>query len=92
MSYFDLAHKPFPILQAIRIPDAKAAVDKEWEKLERLPAWQVTKVKSKKEVIEKAHKEGRTIEKAQKEGRTVHFAALMDSCHLKKTRSLEQKF
>ena len=26
----------------------KAAVDKEWEKLEKLPAWQLNKVKSKK--------------------------------------------
>ena len=26
--------------QAIKIPDAKAAVDKEWEKLEKLLAWQ----------------------------------------------------
>ena len=40
----------------MKIPDAKAAVDKEWEKLEKLPAWQVTKVKSKKEVIGKAQK------------------------------------
>ena len=29
-------------------PDAKTAVDKEWEKLEKLPAWQLTKVRSKK--------------------------------------------
>ena len=33
------------------ILDAKAAVNKEWEKLEKLSAWQMTKVKSKKEVI-----------------------------------------
>ena len=32
----------------MKIPDAKAAVDKEWEKLEKLPARQLTKVKSKK--------------------------------------------
>ena len=29
----------------MKIPDAKAAVDKEWEKLEKLPVWQMTKVK-----------------------------------------------
>ena len=28
------------MLQAMKIPDAKAAVDKEWEKLEKLLAWQ----------------------------------------------------
>ena len=37
--------------QAIKIPDAKAAVDKEREKLEKMPAWQMDKVKSKKAVI-----------------------------------------
>ena len=58
------------------IPDAKAAVDKEWEKLEKLLAWRVTKVKSKKEAIEKS----------QKEGRTVHFATLM-TCATSRTRS-----
>ena len=64
-------HKPIPIRQAMKIPDAKAAVDKEWGKLEKLQAWQVTKVKSKEEVIQKA----------PKEGRTVHFATVMDVCH-----------
>ena len=37
--------------QAMKIPAAKAAVDKEWEKLEKISAWNLTKVKSKKEVI-----------------------------------------
>ena len=41
--------------------DAKAAVDKEWEKLEKMPAWQMTKVKSKKEVIREAQQERRTV-------------------------------
>ena len=31
----------------MKIPDAKAAVDKEWKKLETIPAWDVKKVKSK---------------------------------------------
>ena len=31
-----VAQNPIPILQAIKIRDAKAAVDKEWEKLENL--------------------------------------------------------
>ena len=59
--------------QAMKIPAAKAAVDKEWEKLEKISAWNLTKVKSKKQVIEEA----RTA------GATVHFASLMDICHLK---------
>ena len=59
--------------QALKIPDAKAAVEKEWEKLEKIPAWQLTKVRNKKEVIEEA----------RNKGRNVHFASLMDLCHLK---------
>ena len=43
------------------------------EKLEKISAWNLTKVRSKKEVIDEA----RTV------GATVHFASLMDICHLK---------
>ena len=34
----------FPMPQAMKIPAAKAAVDKEWEKLAKIPAWDLTKV------------------------------------------------
>ena len=44
---------------AMRIPAAKAAVDKEWEKLEKIPAWDKTQVRNKSEVIDEARKEGR---------------------------------
>ena len=54
-------------------PAAKAAVDKEWEKLEKIPAWDLTKVRLKKEVIDEA----------RTKGAKVHFASLMDICHLK---------
>ena len=59
--------------QAMKIPAAKAAVDKEWEKLENISAWNLTKVRSKKEVIDEA----------RTKGIKVHFALLMDICHLK---------
>ena len=39
----------FPMPQAMKIPAAKAAVDKEWEKLEKISAWNLTKVRSEKE-------------------------------------------
>ena len=55
----------------------KAAVDKEWNKLETIPVWNVDKMRSKKEVILEA----------QKDNKKVHFATLMDVCHLKKMRS-----
>ena len=59
--------------QAMKIPAAKAAVDKEWEKLEKISAWNLIKVISKKKVIDEA----------RTSGTTVHFASLMDICHLK---------
>ena len=57
----------------MKFPAAKAAVVKEWEKLERIPAWDLTKVRSKSEVIDEA----------RIKGAKVHFASLMDICHLK---------
>ena len=43
--------KFIPMLQAMQNPDAKAAVDKEWEELEKLPVWYMTIVNSKKECL-----------------------------------------
>ena len=31
LSHYNLVHKFIPMPQAMKIPDAKAAVDKEWE-------------------------------------------------------------
>ena len=47
--------------QALKIPPAKAAVDKEWAKLEKISAWNLTKVKSKKEVIDEARTSGAKV-------------------------------
>ena len=47
-SHYNLVHKFVPMPQAMKNPDAKAAMDKEWKKLKTLPAWQLDKVKSKK--------------------------------------------
>ena len=46
-------------------------------KLEKISAWNLTKVRSKKEVIDEA----------RASGATVHFASLMDICHLKNAES-----
>ena len=51
LQHYNLVHKYTPMLQAMKIPAAKAAVDKEWEKLEKFSAWNLTKVRGKKEVI-----------------------------------------
>ena len=48
-------------------------MDKEWENWEKISAWDLTKVRSKSEVIDEARTKG-----AQ-----VHFASLMDICDLK---------
>ena len=45
---YNLVHKFIPLSQVMKIPDAKAAADKESEKLEKIPAWQLTKVRNKK--------------------------------------------
>ena len=75
MTHYNLVHKFILMPQAMKIPDAKAAVDKEWKKLETIPAWQLEKVEGKEEVILEA----------QRDKKKVHFATLMDICHLKKT-------
>ena len=46
---------------------------KKWEKRANLPAWQLTKVKNKTEVVAEA----------KNKGIMVHLASLMDLCHLK---------
>ena len=68
----NLVHKFIPAPQAMKIPATKT-VDKEWEELEKIPAWNLTKIRSKKEVIDDA----------RTKGAKVHFASLMDICHLK---------
>ena len=80
LQHYYLVHKSVPVPQAMKIPAAKAAVDKDWEKLEKIPAWDLTKVSSKSKVIDEA----------RTKGAKVHFASLMDTCHLK-TAELETK-
>ena len=70
---YNLVHKFVPLPQAMKKPATKAAVDKEWEKLEKIPAWNLTKVRNKSMVIDEARTKGAKF----------HFASLMDICHLK---------
>ena len=58
LQHNNLVHKFIPVPQAMKIPAAKAAVDKEWEQLENIPAWDTTKVRNKSDVIDEARKEG----------------------------------
>ena len=80
LQHYKLVHKFILLPQAMKIPAAKAALDKEWEKLEKFSAWSLTKVRNKSEVIDEA----RTL------GVKVHFASLMDICQMKNAQ-LEAK-
>ena len=67
LQHKNLVRKFIPMPQAMKIPAAKAAVDKEWEKLGK------DSDVSKEEVIDGA----------RTKGAKVHFATLMDICNLK---------
>ena len=47
LNHYNLVHKYIPMPLAMKIPDAQAAVDKECDKLEKTPAWQLMKVRTK---------------------------------------------
>ena len=67
LQQYNLVHKFIPMPQAMKIhAAAKAAVDKEWENLEKISAWNLTNVRSKKDVIDEA----------RTSGTKVHFASL----------------
>ena len=55
------AQSSFLCSKPMRIPDTKAAVVEEWEKLEKLPTRQMTKVKSKMEVIQEAQRDQKKV-------------------------------
>ena len=58
LEHYNLVHKFIPMPQAFQILAAKAAVDKEWDKLEKNSLWNLTKVRSKKQVIDEARTSG----------------------------------
>ena len=61
LSHYNLVRKFIPMPQAMKIPDAKAAVDKRMKKPEKIPTWQLRKVRNKYEVIAEARNEGKTV-------------------------------
>ena len=73
LQHYNFVHKFVTLSQPMKIPALKAAVDKGWEKFEKISAWNLAKVKSKKHVIDDA----------RMSGATVHFASLMDICQMK---------
>ena len=67
-TWYALVHTPVPIKEAMKIPEGKEAVDKEWNSLADRKAWLLGTVKPRKKVIEEA-------KRAKKH---VHFGSLMD--------------
>ena len=54
---FAMVHLPISMKQAMQIPNAKKAVDKEWDALAKISAWDLSKVRPKAEVIAEAKKQ-----------------------------------
>ena len=44
LHHYNLVHKFIAMPQAMKVPAAKEAVDQEWEKLEKISAWNLAKV------------------------------------------------
>ena len=63
------------------LPNARKALDHEWDKLEN-----VKKAWNKYEVFEKAD----IIHKSQQTGKRVYFGELMELCHLKHSEQSEE--
>ena len=72
LQYYSLVHKPVPMPQAVKIPEAKAAVDKEHKTLEKISAWNLAQVRHKSDVIDEA----------RNKDLRVHVVSLLDLCHL----------
>ena len=45
LQHYNLVHKFIPMPQAMKIPAAKAAVDKECEKLKKISSWNLSQVR-----------------------------------------------
>ena len=73
MSHYNLVHKFIPVPQVMKLPDAKAAVDKEWKNTRDDPSVEFGKSQEQKEGSSGATKR-------QKES---PLCTLMDICHLK---------
>ena len=68
MTHYNLVYKFIPMPQAMRISDAKAAVDKEWKKSRQFQhgIWKMSRARRS------------FLLEAQRGTKKVHFATLMD--------------
>ena len=54
LHHYNMVHKFIPMPQAMKIPEAKKAGDKERRKLEKISTWTLAKVRNKSDVIDEA--------------------------------------
>ena len=73
LQHYNLVHKFIPMPQAIENSCSKSSGGQGMRETGKISAWNLTKVRSKKQVIDEA----------RTSGAKVHFASLMDICHLK---------
>ena len=71
--WFALVHTPIPLKKAYKIPNAKKAVDTEWDKLTKKGAWDFSTVEPRKQVVADT----------KRRGVSVAFGNLMELCHEK---------
>ena len=64
LQHYNLVHKFIPMPHAMKIPAANAAVDKEWVKLEKISGWNLTKDRSKQELIDEVRTKGAKVHSA----------------------------
>ena len=83
LQHYNLVHKFIPMPQALKNPAPKAALDKEWEKLEKISAWNLTKVKSKKKVIDEARTSGEMLKLKEKHKWTIEKPKLDNARRLR---------
>ena len=72
LQHYNLVHKFILCLKPLKFQQQRQRWTMNEKKLEKISAWNLTKVRSKKEVIDEA----------RTSGAKVHFASLMDICHL----------
>jgi len=73
--YFNLIHTPVPMNKAMQIPQARAAVQLEWDKLVSKSAWILSSVRERADVM-----------RDLKDHEVAHFGSLMDLCHEKNSQ------
>lgn len=71
--FYAMVHTPIAMKDACKIPNALKAVNKEWDKLANLPAWDLSSVRERADVEAES----------KATGKPVHFGSLMDLCHQK---------